>query len=262
MNRIHLPLLAAVATAALSLGACVPDGSNQFLYILGNTQVTNDCSFTATSTGPFRARGTLDVLLTDQYQFSASVQNAMPSTISLQDRALSDPRLEGNIIQLERLEVKYEYPQDPAIFQELENTDATHSDFLGTTILADSVGALNIPLIKPGLAQKMFDTLPPRDETNPSPTVTLVTKITMFGAMLDGTPVETDEFLFPIDVCKGCLLFFPLDAKLGAGNPNCRNEENRVSLNNRCQLGQDRDVDCRICRELKPIALQNQCEPF
>ncbi len=251
--------LAAASIAALALAGCVPAGASQFVYILGNSVVQPDCSFNASENGPFRSRGTVDLVLAGQYSFAASVFNGMPETIKLQDRKINDPRIEANVVQIESGTIKYEYAEG---FDDLAATASSHTAFVGLTLRPQAVGGLSLPLLHPDLALAFFDKLAERDPDNPAPSVQLVTKITLKGTMLDGTPFDTDEFIYPITVCKGCLLFFPTEAKLGAGNPNCRNEENPPTLNERCQLGQDKSVDCRICRELKPIAKRNECEPF
>lgn len=264
MKTTRSPLIVALAgvLAAFTAGACVPDGASQFLYITGNSVVESDCTFSATEVGPFRSGGTLDVVLARQYNFAASVKNAMPSSIALQGRTLGDPRLEANIVQLERATVRYEYPDDPA-FQDLPQLVGTSfSEFVGITVGPGAVSGVSIPLLAPTLAAEISNKLPPRDELNPAPGITLVTKIRVAGQMLDGTAVETDEFLYPINICKGCLLFFPTEAATPGAGPNCRNEENPPQLADRCLLGQDQSVDCRICRELKPIALRTECEPF
>ena len=120
---------------------------------------------------------------------------------------------------------------------------------------------VTIPLLSPALANVISEKLPVRDAANPAPVVTLLTKTTLTGITLDGSTVTSGAFDYPVDMCKGCLLFFPIEAKLGEGNPNCRNEDNPPQ-ERPCRLGQDDPVDCRICREVKPIALRNECEPF
>ncbi len=120
---------------------------------------------------------------------------------------------------------------------------------------------VTIPLLAPGLASVIADKLPVRDAANPSPMATMLAQITVTGSTLDGSVITSGPFDYPLDMCKGCLLFFPIEAKLGEGNPNCRNEANPPD-ERPCRLGQDDPVDCRICREVKPIALRNECEPF
>ncbi len=261
MKRISWVVLTVVGAVA-----CAPD-TNQGFYVVGNKALSASCLIDGGEKGLFVSRGTVDVLLTSQYTMGAIIKNNMTSSLVLRSRKATDGRLEANTIQVQRAVVKYTYP-DEAQFQGIEaQVGSSHTEFVSLFLPPGAAGPASVPLMKPSvdglpsLAKAMFDALGPREVTNPAPSVILRTEVTMFGEMSDGTEIEAQPFVFPLQVCKGCLLVYPLAAKLGEGPLNCRNEE-QPPTERPCRVGQDDPVDCRICRESKPIALRNDCEPF
>jgi hypothetical protein len=80
----------------------------------------------------------------------------------------------------------------------------------------------------------------------------VLTYIKAYGHTLGGTYVESNEFEFPVDICKGCLVIFPpgsSDPTLQAlcnGVPNCKGPSSGVTAT-QCYLGEDQAIDCRQC---------------
>jgi len=84
----------------------------------------------------------------------------------------------------------------------------------------------------------------------------------VFGRSLGGQSVESGEWRFPINVCYGCLVVFPpdaIDTKI-APVPNCQLASTTgTTVVHPCIVGQDENVDCRVCKETFPHAAL--CEP-
>ena len=77
----------------------------------------------------------------------------------------------------------------------------------------------------------------------------VIAYIKPYGQTLGGLHVEAGEFLWPIEVCNGCLVSFPVDAQDPLlPTPNCLNVGSGSSNVARpCFVGQDQAVDCRLC---------------
>ena len=74
--------------------------------------------------------------------------------------------------------------------------------------------------------------------------------VRFFGQTLGGESVETNEFGFPVNVCRGCLVAFPraeMDPNLP--EPNCGlagAASSSSSTSVPCVIGQDLTVDCSV----------------
>jgi hypothetical protein len=81
----------------------------------------------------------------------------------------------------------------------------------------------------------------------------VTTRVKVFGQTLGGSSVESSEFLFPIDVCIGCLVWFPPDSidTSKMPQPNCLGTGTTTATQT-CRLGQDDPIDCRICNVTHP----------
>ncbi len=73
-------------------------------------------------------------------------------------------------------------------------------------------------------------------------------RVVVSGTTLDGARVKSPAFSFPIAVCTGCLVDYPL----GADDPalpgyQCTVGDSATSIDWPCRKGQDDLVDCRLC---------------
>jgi hypothetical protein len=84
--------------------------------------------------------------------------------------------------------------------------------------------------------------------------VRVETFVKFFGKSTGGTAVESNEFQFPVDICAGCLIAFPVaeDDGTDAVQPNCKNAtaaaSGTSSIPTPCRIGQDAPVDCAVCK--------------
>jgi hypothetical protein len=79
--------------------------------------------------------------------------------------------------------------------------------------------------------------------------VTVVAEVRVFGHTLGGDEIESAIFNFPIDVCYGCLVAFPLEA---VENGSCLNATEAAPDFDGCRAGQDDPIDCRACVVSQP----------
>jgi len=77
----------------------------------------------------------------------------------------------------------------------------------------------------------------------------VIAYIKPYGQSLGGLHVEAGEFEWPVEVCNGCLVSFPVDAQDPLRpTPNCLNAgTGAASVAQPCFFGQDQIIDCRLC---------------
>jgi hypothetical protein len=83
--------------------------------------------------------------------------------------------------------------------------------------------------------------------------VRLITYASFFGKTLGGLSVTSNEFEFPVDVCRGCLIGFSAqDMSAAAPSPNCLGSGSgtTTTLATPCFPGQDDTVDCSACQQI------------
>ena len=71
-----------------------------------------------------------------------------------------------------------------------------------------------------------------------NPTVNLVARVVVVGALADHRVVRSGEFWFPITVCAGCLVYYPAGVE-----PSSMTGD----ITAPCFPGQDDGVDARLC---------------
>lgn len=232
-----------LALVALSTASCAENRSSLFIQgLLKPSPPSCEVSFSGTSTVFFR--GTLDVAFRLNYQGLILVGNQLA--------ARGDPetlRTEVNRVPLEGAEVLLTDAQGEIEngffsvaaggFAEVSSGTTPGYGAIQATLIPDIVGnALADDLIAQGLGARKE----------------VVSTIRVFGRTLGGIDVESAEFTFPIDVCYGCLVGFPLEAldtDPGTGVQTCQaNAESAGEFP--CFFGQDSRIDCRACVAQQP----------
>ena len=261
MKLERLGALAVVAVMAVSGAACFED--NVSFYILGAKSLSGTCVADTAEAGPFQSAGTLDLIVTDlSYTFPALLKNVMPKSTDMKERQVGDMRSDTNGIQVRSAEITYDLGDDleRTIGAQVPGSFAPYTS--GFVPSAGGVATVLFPVLHPALIEALASAIPDRTTDLSRPGVTILTTVVVHGKTLDGTDVTTYPFLFPLTVCKGCLLSFPPDASEGDGPPNCRDVSKVESAKTPCILGQDDPVDCRLCRVQKPISKRTECDPL
>lgn len=86
----------------------------------------------------------------------------------------------------------------------------------------------------------------------------LLVGLTAFGETGSGGEFETLPFHFPVRVCCGCLISFPLESRAPESahrSPNCNHGVPPTGPAS-CEPGQDLPLDCRFCSNTNPA-----CQP-
>ena len=103
------------------------------------------------------------------------------------------------------------------------------------------------------------DALLPSVQTRGTSRTVLIT-VKVFGTSVGGVDVESGEFQFPMEVCRGCLINYSLGVDPAKPTLNCDKAPDTnaaAATNGPCLRGQDLKTDCRDCRGLVP----DICDP-
>jgi hypothetical protein len=102
--------------------------------------------------------------------------------------------------------------------------------------------------------------IPP--QANPPVNTVVTVFVRVYGRTLGGMEIESNELAFPIAICEGCLVSFPLDADNPATPEyDCTSFDIASSVgggslpspdDQPCWLGQDAYTDCRYCAGSHP----------
>ncbi|MCB9617245.1 MAG: hypothetical protein H6722_32845 [Sandaracinus sp.] len=191
--RTHARL--GLLTCLLALVGCVDD--NVSVFVSGNLAPSIDestCSYDPTSTA-LQSQGTLDVAFAGTFELHPAIQS------QLQQRGRSG-RPEPNGIYITRAEVT------------LEGLDGLAIDFGGLPNPFSVPMSVYVPPASsptsPGSATGTIVAIPADYTVSlpvaPGTTTTVVASVRLVGKTLGDIDIETGDWVYPIEVCNGCLL--------------------------------------------------------
>jgi hypothetical protein len=240
----HLIAVVGVTVGAAGLtSACAHDDSTIFVRMViapPASQGGGVCLYTADPSQPMINGGVLDVLLRSSYQPVFLVGNQMtPQENPDNDRTeTSRVNLQGAIVRVTDVngtDLRPAFTRSAA---------GTVDPAAGGT---PSYSAFSVEILDSSVTDGLKAQL-----KGSRGSVRVMSYVKVFGHTLGGLRVESNEFQYPIDVCYGCLVIFPagVDSNLpGFPQPNCANTGtgSATTASQPCVLGQDNDVDCRLC---------------
>lgn len=233
--------VAALAVALVGVAGCT-DRSPQALFVQFNQAVDRASSCVARAGGQItRPIGWMDIGITNRYLLFPSVENGMPTSAEISGQGPSTLRLENNTVQITGATVYYDIPEDiQADLAENQGVEVPQGQFVFTSGSIEpgstTVAVLEVVPPRVGETLRLSKILSERYATTQ-----ILVRVTVEAVMKDGDTVNSNEFVYPLNVCNGCLVFFPvLDCTLPP------TEE--VTLP--CFPGQDEGVDCRACYQL------------
>lgn len=239
---------AAVAAFGFGSGGCVDNEQSIFIRQVV-APAEGECTFSADATQLAIARGTLDLGLRSAYEATMLVGSQL-----VQRGSKSQLRDETSRVALEGSEV---YAVDGSGNVVFGPFSVAGSGFIdpsdGTT---PAYGLLASVLLKADAGSALRDLVV--NGNNYRPVIT--SHVKAFGHTLGGMKVESGEYLFPINVCYGCLVTFPSEASTSSAVANCdKPVDTGTTLPSVCAFGQDDQVDCRVCKE--QLGSRPICEP-
>jgi hypothetical protein len=228
------PTLLPIFLAAVPfLSACVDDDSS--MYVEGVLALNPpNCELAADPGSPQLLRGTLDVAFLTSYQAPVLVGNQL--TPRGDKKQL---RTETQGVELEGAEVTV----TSASGDVLEEYTVPAGGFVHpSSSESPGYGMALVTLVPNRLGEQLRSQLGARGASR-----TVIAEVRVFGTTLGGTKITSGAYTFPIDICLGCLVDFPLDAIEDTGNGRvCAGSTEDVE-STQCVRGQDSVIDCRTC---------------
>ena len=260
MKRIWGHVMSMVV-AGMALGAVMPScaTNDQSLFVRGallpSTNRTNgSCVYTDDPQQGQLFFGTMDLGLTDSYTSVLIVGNQLiPRGDPTNNRA------ESNRVHLNGGVVRVTEP-DGRLIREFTSVATGFTD----PAVNNSPDYGVIGLITFDAPTK--DIILNRDGTHPEQAglpnrtiiKTVLLNIKVFGRTLGGADLESDEYQFPLQVCKGCLVdTVSGNDPLQMPQPNCKKAlPMGGTIVRPCFFGQDEGVSCQSCLGAFPV-----CDP-
>lgn len=247
MNRFLGFTIAAGVGLVVAASSCVENKGT--LYVQGVmlapvAQAGMACTYDPQPTAPLQLyEGVLDIAFSNTYAPVLLMANEM-----VQRGSSTLLRVETSKIQLQGATVRL--------------TDATGAQMSSFTALSGGYvdasngttpgyGAFSITVIDPATVEGILRPALTNADVRIQRTMSkrVIAYVKPYGQTLGGLHVEAGEFQWPVQVCNGCLVSFPVEAEdLGQARPNCLNAgSGSAQVAHPCSLGQDQIVDCRLC---------------
>jgi hypothetical protein len=230
-----LALSAVLCGGGLTTLAC--EENESMLFIVGVLALEdNDCKLSADGGATLRTGGVLDLSLRGSYTAGLLVGS------QLTQRGNRDQlRTETARLSLRGAEVALENASG-GLLAEYTTIGTGFVDAAGGT--------------EPGYGWIAVDLIP---AGAPLGTGLVVARVRVFGQTLGGDEIESNEYSFPIQVCRGCLVSYPAEAadmSQGPGVYRCavRSEES-TSEEQVCLVGQDLGIPCTRCAAQSAVCL-------
>jgi len=232
---------AVAAAAGISASGCVDN--NETLFINGVLAlVPPNCIYEADPTQPFLFQGTLDLFFKHSYSAGILVGNQYTPRGSKQTLKAESTRL-----TLRGAEVTLTDSQGTQVTC-TQNPDCGSFTVYGTGFVdtnraeEPAWGFFGAELIPQSVGTFIHQTMDASDVVQK----TVYASVKVFGESLGGQEVTSSTLTFPIKICKGCLIDFPLVA---VENGRCVVSAANLPTEKPCIRGQDTVVDCRYCAD-------------
>ena len=215
-----------VSAAAVLVPACVHDNSAIFVRdVLAPVLVTNSasCGYTSDPSQPYISSGVLDVSIRSEYDPTYLVANQLVPEVNA-----TQLQTETSIVTIQGAVVRI---TDSAGVQLRTFTRLSSTSINPALGGVPTYGPVTVTTVDPMTIANSADIQ--NTVVNGNGIVRLVTFVRFFGQTTGGKSVESGEFEFPVDVCRGCLI-------------RCQTSANGMQQSNPCALGQDAPVtiDC------------------
>ncbi|MFZ5895924.1 MAG: hypothetical protein ACOY0T_33015 [Myxococcota bacterium] len=212
--------------------------NESMLFVEGVLAVeATDCVAKAESGALMRAGGTLDLALRNGYRAALLVGSQLTQRGSRERLRTETARL-----QLEGADITLQdaYAQDLNLGNSPNPFSTIGSGFVNPSTGTDpGLGVIFVDIIPAALSAAI--------EGAVQGSGLVLAKVKVFGTTLGGQKVESGEYQFPIQICRGCLINYPTSTNTGAvGSFSCV-APTQATTSSVCLLGQDQVVPCTEC---------------
>ncbi|MGO9839081.1 MAG: hypothetical protein ACLP1X_33275 [Polyangiaceae bacterium] len=240
--------LTVLAGGASMTSACVHDDSTIFVFdVLAPQEVSNGqlCTYNSDTTQNYLSSGTADIDFIDGYVPTYLVGNQM-----VPQENPSTPQDETSYVTIQGAIVRITDSAGNQLTTFTRLTSGPIPPLSGTTPSFTPISVLTID-------HATLDSATVTSVVTNGGIARLVTYVRFFGQTTGGDSVESGEFEFPVDVCKGCLIAFaPQDISQDYPAPNCAGAiassttGSVATLPIPCTPGQDIPIDCSQCQSI------------
>jgi len=221
----------------------------------------------------FQVNGVVDLAMRQNYTANLKIENNLINVPEAKGLAESDARLSVNAIALRSAVIEY------STLDQLSTGIPTKrvQPLSGTISENSSLTLGDFELFSPDVLQQIRNAeeffTNDNGEVKPTRTsVTILARIRLKGQTIDGREAESNEFLYPVEVCNGCRVTYPPEMLVQRGGhlacpPRMLmdTDTNNSSVTTVCEsiLGTDGSfVDCQTCQGLAVNSFARQlCQP-
>jgi hypothetical protein len=230
----------ALAIAVELIPACAHNDSSIFINGVLAPSVSGSsngqaCTYTADPTQMHITTGLLDVAVLRSYDAVVLVGNQLIARASPEQGRTETNRvvIQGAIISV--TDASGASLHDPFTRSAAATVDPSQGTQPGYT-------AIGVELLDHGIIDGIANSLSIRGD----PVRSLI-HVKMFGNTLGGDHVETNDFQFPVDLCRGCLVLFDaVSPSTGTCAPAAASGSSSTKFTP-CRLGQDQPFSCSYC---------------
>ena len=223
--------------------------------------------------GAFRAGGVVDLALRTNYEVHPLVENNMVDTVTIKSLDSTDARVSTNSIVLRSAIIEYTaLDQLSANIQAQRIIPLSGTIGIGQQLLITGLDLFSSDMLEQFRSADEF-LLIDGGEARPRRTdAEIIAHIRLKGETLDGREIESNEFLFPVRVCNGCMVTYPPEMLVErSGVLSCPPRDPtmedptatvEVPLCESSLGSDDTFVDCQTCQGLAIDSFARQlCQP-
>jgi hypothetical protein len=249
MSRLRAQTAVALSAAALAVAVapgCAHNDQSFFIDHVISPPIRAEganCTFDGARTSPALFSGSVDVGIAKSYQAVVTVVNQL-----LPKAKADELRLETARIQISGATVRVTQADGTLLDEYTNLTTGTVDPQLGSAAVeVVAISPLVMDAFRGKVAAGARDSLKKLKLCDRSASQIVTANIKVFGRTLGGQDIESNEFTYPISVCRGCLVDFTCAAGVRA-----RCDGLPVSTDERCKsvpcyIGQDRSTACQLC---------------
>lgn len=195
---------------ALTVGAlCACEDREVSITIRQMQTLDNSTCSPSLRTEEALGQGVVDIALATSYVAFPFIENRLSDITEVKTYSVEDARLDTHDVVLRAAVIEYsalgqisaEVPQQVRV--PLSGTVQVGGS---ATLAVEVFSSAFIQLLRSSPEFLLVNTEPPR-ATRAS--VKVIVTLRIEGETLDGTDIETNDFLFPVEICNGCRVTYP-----------------------------------------------------
>jgi hypothetical protein len=226
--------------AAIASSSCVDNESSLFIYGVMEINSTQ-CLAKPDASAVFIPEGTLDTAFADGYQAAILVGSHLTQRGSRDKLRTETSRLSITGAHMTLYGT---------------NGSVTEFDTPATGLVNPSSGT------DPGLAAVFARLIRDKDIPNLGGEGQMIARIKILGTTLGGQDIESGVFDFPITVCEGCLVTYPVEALDPENDYKCDAATDSGPDTTVCFFGQDVYFPCTYCSAFNDICANPGDNPY